>query len=347
MQFLLKNSILLILLSLACQTPKNGQKTAKNTIRFIEKKEEKKVEVWMNGTHFTNYIYPENIAKPVLYPLITASGQYLTRGYPLDPQPGERSDHPHHIGYWFNYGDVNGFDFWNNSFQARKNRRYGYILHQSIKKMDEANGILVITAKWFGDNEEALLEEETTFKFSSDGKTRQIDRETRLIALKDCHFSDNKEGMVAIRVIRALELPSQKASYFLDEQAKASKEKVVNNEGVHGDYLSSEGQTGSSVWGSRAKWMHLHGHLESSPISLTLIDHPDNIGYPTYWHARGYGLFSANPLGQKVFSKGKEILDFKLKKGANTSFKYRLLVHGGTELSTKKIQQFSDDFEKK
>ncbi len=27
----------------------------------------------------------------------------------------------------------------------------------------------------------------------------------------------------------------------------------------------------------------------------------ENPGYPTYWHARGYGLFAANPLGQKIF----------------------------------------------
>jgi hypothetical protein len=25
-------------------------------------------------------------------------------------------DHPHHIGLWFNYENVNGLDFWNNSF---------------------------------------------------------------------------------------------------------------------------------------------------------------------------------------------------------------------------------------
>ncbi len=39
----------------------------------------------------------------------------VTRGWPLEPRPGERTDHPHHDGLWFNYSNVNGFDFWNNS----------------------------------------------------------------------------------------------------------------------------------------------------------------------------------------------------------------------------------------
>mgnify|MGYP006195676493 CR=1 FL=1 len=43
-------------------------------------------------------------------------------------------------------------------------------------------------------------------------------------------------------------------------------------------------------------------------------------------HARGYGLFAANPLGQAVFSEGKEKLDFLLKRGQNQLFRYRVLI---------------------
>jgi len=32
-------------------------------------------------------------------------------------------DHPHHIGLWFNYGDVNGTDFWNNSDAVKPEER--------------------------------------------------------------------------------------------------------------------------------------------------------------------------------------------------------------------------------
>ena len=64
------------------------------------------------------------------------------------------------------------------------------------------------------------------------------------------------------------------------------------------------------VWGKRAKWVSLSGVIESKEVSVVIMDYPTNVGYPTYWHARGYGLFAANPLGQKVFSDGKEELNF-------------------------------------
>jgi len=61
-------------------------------------------------------------------------------------------------------------------------------------------------------------------------------------------------------------------------------------------------------------------------VTLAILDHPQNPGAPTYWHARGYGLFAANPLGQKAFSNGKEELNLKLAAGASATFRYRVVV---------------------
>ena len=47
--------------------------------------------------------------------------------------------------------------------------------------------------------------------------------------------------------------------------------------------------------------------MEGMPVSIAIIDHPDNGITPTYWHARGYGLFAANPLGQAIFQKEKKL----------------------------------------
>src|SRR2546430_164772 len=75
----------------------------------------RRVDVSIGGQPFTSYIWPDRLKKPVLYPLRSATGTLVTRGWPFDPRPGERVDHPHHVGLWFDYGDVNGIDFWNNS----------------------------------------------------------------------------------------------------------------------------------------------------------------------------------------------------------------------------------------
>lgn len=80
-------------------------------IRFIRNDAEKKVDVLVDDHLFTSYIYPDNIKKPVLYPLTTPMGTRITRRFPLEHSVGERTDHPHHVGLWFNYGDVNGLDF--------------------------------------------------------------------------------------------------------------------------------------------------------------------------------------------------------------------------------------------
>ena len=103
-------------------------------IEVISSDKDKKVDVFYDGKLFTCYIYPADLEKPVLYPVYSAKGTVVTRGFPRAPRPGERVDHPHHVGIWFNFGDVNGLDFWNNSYAipAVKKPGYGSIRHQAI-----------------------------------------------------------------------------------------------------------------------------------------------------------------------------------------------------------------------
>ena len=77
--------------------------------------------------------------------------------------------------------------------------------------------------------------------------------------------------------------------------------------------------------------VHAVGHRRRgagrrSPSSII----PQNPGYPTYWHARGYGLFAANPLGQKALSNGKDVLNFALDAGQSVTFRHRVEVTSGT-----------------
>ena len=123
--------------------------------------------------------------------------------------------------------------------------------------------------------------------------------------------------------------------------------KALTNKDVTGDYKSSEGITGEAVWSTRAKWMDLFGSIKDEKISLVVCDHPKNQSYPTYWHARGYGLFSANPFGAKDFTNGKEELNFFITSGKSITFRYRVIVNSGTHLSDKEINAYADEFAKK
>ena len=245
-----------------------------------------------------------------------------------------------------NYGNVNGLDFWNNSYAIPEDERskYGTIVPQEITKMDEDEGILAVKAVWQSPENVDLLDETTHFKFGEEGETRFIDRTTTLKALEDVTFKDNKEGMLGMRVTRELELPSDKPAVFTDAEGNETKVEATNNEGVTGDYLGSEGKTGNDVWGTRNDWVRLQGQIEGDTVAIAILDNKDNVGYPTYWHARGYGLFAANPLGQAIFSEGKKTLNFKLKKGESVQFKYRILIHDGSKLSKQEINADFDDF---
>lgn len=318
---------------------------------IVENKDENRIDVIIDGKPFTSYIYPDNMMKPVLYPLRSADGLLITRGWPLDPRPGERVDHPHHVGMWLNYGDVNGLDFWNNSqdIPAEKKAQYGTIRHRAVKKMsaDNDKAILEVTTDWQKPDGTNLLREDTRYVFSGEGNRRTIERVTTLTALKeDVSFKDNKEGVFGIRLARELEHPSNKPEVFTDASGKATTVAKLNNEGVSGKYRSSEGKEGDNVWGTRGRWVNLNGVIESKPVSLVILDHPKNVGYPTYWHARGYGLFAANPLGQKEFSKGKEVLDFKLPAGKSVTFRYKVLINSGAHLTDEEVNSEFSRFSK-
>lgn len=348
----IKYNVLLctILLVISCKEPKSKIVSDNLTdieilkapiVSFKHDKVAKKIQINLNGKPFTNYIYDGQTPKPILYPILTQSGKTVTRGFPYEPRPGERVDHPHHAGLWFNYGDVNGLDFWNNSYvipDAEK-EKYGSIVHEEILEMNETKGVLVIKAFWQNNAKENLLEETTQFAFNEVGSTRVIDRTTTLKATKDVAFNDNKEGMIGIRVAREMEMPTDKPAEFTDAEGNITEVKVLNNDGVMGNYTSSSGLMGNNVWGTRNEWVKLESKLENETVSITIIDHKDNAGYPTYWHARDYGLFAANPLGQAVFSEGSETLNFRLQKGVSTTFKYRILIHNGSELNKEEISK--------
>src|SRR6266436_3260355 len=137
------------------------QNSSAERIRIVPNEAERRVDIVINGQPFTSYIWPEKLAKPVLCPLRTANGTVVTRGYPLEPRPGERVDHPHHAGLWFNYGNVNDIDFWNNSDAIKPENapKMGVIRHRSIvsAKSGADQGELEVQADWLTHDKKVLL----------------------------------------------------------------------------------------------------------------------------------------------------------------------------------------------
>jgi hypothetical protein len=334
--------------------------SAKKGVAFVNKEAEKKVDIMIDGKLFTSYCWPDNVMKPILFPIQTPAGTIITRGYPLNSRPGETVDHPHHNGCWLNYGDVNGYNFWGNlgidradtsAAGKKRNSMLGSIKHLKFEKLTggATEGTMIANESWIIDvSNKELLKERTEYHFIAKGKVWIIDRITTLTANDvPVTMNDTKEGMYGIRVARQLELPSKAAVILTGADGKSTGKKDTSNEGVTGNYRSSEGVTGEAVWSTRARWMDLYGNIGNEKISIIMCDHPKNQSYPTYWHARGYGLFCLNPFGAKDFTSGKEVLNFTIPAGKSTTLRYRIVVNSGSHLTDAEINAFADDFAKK
>jgi Methane oxygenase PmoA len=308
-----------------------GQGAAEKGVRVVRDDARQRLDVYVDGQPFTAYIWPATQKKPVLFPIRTAKGTLVTRGFPLEPRPGERVDHPHHVGLWFNYGDVNGADFWNNTDAVKPEDRpkFGTIAHKAVTAVRSGadKGEIETDMDWVHGNGSVVLKEHTLFVFRGGPGWRSVDRITRLQAQgARVAFTDNKEGVLGLRVARQLEIPSKGSGVFTDASGRATKVPEMDNTGVNGDYLTSEGKTGDAAWGTRGRWCTLSAKIGDEPVTIAILDHAANPGFPTYWHARGYGLFAANPLGQSALSNGKDTLNFALEAGKSVTFRHRILI---------------------
>ena len=290
---------------------------AQAAVTLVRVEGQQRVDVLFDGQPFTSYRWEPRLKKPVLFPLRSAAGALITRGWPLEPREGEPTDHPHHFGLWFSYGDVDGVDFWGHS-EKNASPSKGLIVHRTIDETRDGGGagkgqgILAVSADWVMPDGHAALHEQTRFGFAGGAGRRVVDRVMTLTAgAAAVTFPDNKEGVVGLRLAHELEHPADK------------------NPGGTGHYRSSEGIEGEAVWGTRGRWLMLTAQSAGAPITIAMLDHPKNPGFPTYWHARPWGLMAANPLGQKALSKGKDTLNFALPAGQSARFAYRVLILAG------------------
>lgn len=315
-------------------------------VKFI--KGDQKIDVMIGGKFFTSYQYPSNMEKPYLWPVNAPNGSVVTRGFPLAPRPKERVDHPHHIGIWFNHGDVNGLDFWNNSsaIPAEKKGTYGHIVvKQIVKARNGKKGTLDVISEWKDSKENTLLVENTKYIFSGDKTSYTIDHISTLTAANGpVTITDNKEGMFAIRVDRAFEMPSNQPAVYTDSQGNVTTVRSTDNAGVTGMYTSSSGLKGDDVWSSRNDWVLLSGTKDNVLTTMGFWDHPKNYGYPGHSHARGYGLFATNNLGSQVYRKEDPKIVLTLQKGESLTLRHRFYIQSGKEITPDQANKIFKDF---
>ncbi len=268
------------------------------------------IAVEVAGRPFTAFYFGASAPKPYLHPLLSASGQRLTRLYPMETTEGGSRDHPHQRGLWIGHGDVNGIDFWANETEQRQGKQ-GLIVLGEIRDVQDGpiKGVLWAVFEWRDPAGRVLLVEDRAMFFSGNGPVRTIDFDITLHAVVQVVFGDSKEGFFALRLRDEL------------SELKGS-----------GKMANAAGQTGMAlVWGQRSPWVDYVGSLEGRAVGVAIFDHPDNPSHPVWWHARDYGLFAANPFGERAFTGDKsKDGSLRLAPGASVRLRYQVFIHPGT-----------------
>lgn len=261
---------------------------------------EAEIEVLIDGREFATVHFADR-SRPYVYPVYGPTGAQMLRNYPfVEGVEGEEYDHPHHTGIWFGHGEMNGVDIWHQvgSFKIDGSPRVSGATVWLDLEMLDADG------QAFGSCKQRLT-------FGQTGETtRFMDYEILLapIAGASLTFGDTKEGTMGVRTHPNLRLDRP-----------------------GGNAVNSEGVSGAAVWGKRAAWIDYWGEIDGESVGIAMFDHPDNPRHPTWWHARAYGLFAANPFGVAAFeNKPAGAGDLELAVDEKIRFRYRLLFHTGT-----------------
>ncbi len=270
-----------------------------------------KIVVQAVGKPYTEYLYDvtKEQPRPILFPVHGPNGAEMTRGYPMKPaKEAEKKDHPHHQSLWVSHGDVNNVNFWHLGDEQ------GYQRHDYFAGLEEGPVVGRIEAELNWENEEGnhVVKERRAMTFwAPNDDVRMIDVDSIFIADSgDVTFGDTKEGgLLSLRVAGTL-----KEEY-----------------GQGGTITNSNGEVGAGeAWGKAAPWCDYSGPVEGQTAGLTIMEHPENPFYPTRYHVRDYGLFTANPFGLSYFLRDKEIDGSRtLQYGNSWRFRYRVYLHPG------------------
>ncbi len=295
-----------------------------------------KLRIELDGKLFTEYLYNSGKSDffPIFYPVIGPGEVPMTRDYPMKERAGESSDHPHHRSLWFGHHDINGIDFW--AVKENGNQPLGKTVHQKFTKIESGldSGIFTSENNYVApDGKVVCSDERTVVIHRRDPKTdaRILDFTITFKASNgDVVFGDNKDGCMAIRIHPSMRVDPQRKD-------------VENPIPAEGYIVNSEGVRDKPAWGKRAAWVDMAGPVNGKMVGVAIFDHPSNLRHPTWWHARSYGLISANPFGKHHFENIKDnpkAGNYTLEAGQNLTFRYRFYFHKGDEKQGKVAEHY-------
>lgn len=291
---------------------------------FSVKVEEDGVSILINGELFTKYVTKGEGNKPYFWPIIGPTGKQMTRAYPMQDVKGEKQDHVHHRSMWFGHQRINGFDTWHEpaTFEERFRKKpkelaarlktLGVTVHRNVveTRANSDHAILVTEADYTDPDGNRLMQDKRrfTFRVAPDTGSRIIDMDMTLVGSEETvTLDDAKDSGFSVRVAHTMCVDAKEG----------------------GSIVNSNGDRDKAAWGKRASWCDFFGPVEGETLGIAILHHPASFRYPNPWHARTYGLFTANPFGLKSVAGLGESGAVELKRGETLSLRYRVIFHQG------------------
>lgn len=262
------------------------------------------VDLTVSGKYFSKYYFGDDLAKPYMGPFYEKYGKQMTRlNFTI-------KEHPHHRSLWVSHGDIDGVDNWN------ERPEHGYIINQGIDGVVSSPAYCEFTAHnvWTKhDKTTKQCDEVTTYRiYNTSDEVRVMDVTIRLVASYGAFtLGKTKEaGPIAVRM---------------------NDELVV---GKTGRFETPDGINEDEIWMKRAPWCDYCGTAEGHRCGITIMDCPDNFGYPTYWHSRNYGLMAPN---NSFIPEPRRI-----EAGDEAKWTFRVVIHNGDTRSAEISERYAD-----
>ena len=288
------------------------------------------IVIKIDGKLFTKYVTGDTATnKPYFYPVIGPTGKAMTRAYPMEDVKGEAQDHPHHRSFWFGHQFINDFDTWHEKATlverakgdpaklAELEKTLGATVHRKVieAKATVDQAVLKVASDYVDHSGVVMASDVRTFTFSvgADG-SRVVDADIVFTGVAESVvFADAKDAGLSLRVAHSMSVDAKEG----------------------GRIVTSGGDTDKEAWGKRADWCDFNGPVDGEKLGIAVLNHPGSFRYPTPWHARTYGLLTANPFGLKNVAGEKEEGSVVLKKGEPFTMKHRVIFHAGDEKEAK------------
>lgn len=295
----------LMLAAVAGGLPAQTEPVPPEPPHFALQRLDDRLRIEIDGALFSEYRHGD-VPRPFFHPVIGPHGAAVTRNWPMAEVADEERDHPHHRSLWFAHGDVNGCDFWS------EEGAFGRIVHRAFSDLETTatHAAFVASSDWLAADGKRVCTDRRQIRVQKTRDGVLLDFDITLQASDgELRLGDTKEGTMAIRLAPTLRL-----------RGPVAKGTCVNSEGVRG----------AEVWGKRARWVDYSGPVGPHTVGVAMFDHPGNHEHPTWWHARDYGLFAANPFGVHDFEKkAAGSGDLIVAAAGELRLRYRFFFHAG------------------